>query len=181
VGRKACGIAIAPFEGDNVRATTGKELMAIEVIDGTIETAALKRAYPKVAMYDRIVIRATDGSERKLEKVAVSPSVSGMLVPGTLGRFYGYKAIDHRGLFGLRTQDGRSAFAIPNGNEKLMLMMAIVGLGGFAIMLIFGSKIGLLSLILGVLGVIGSIRYRRDRLEAQARYDADSEYTKSFA
>ena len=57
-----------------------------------------------------------------------------------------------------------------------MLMMAIVGLGGFAVMLLFGSKIGLLSLILGVLGVIGSIRYRRDRLEARARYDADAGY-----
>jgi len=150
--------------------------MSFEVIDGTIEGAALKRATAKVALYDRIVIRTADGSERPLEKVAVSPSLSGMLEPGTLGRFYGYKAIDHRGLYAARTQDGRSAFAIPTSNEKLMLMMAIVGLGGFAVMLVFGSKIGLLSLILGVLGVIGSIRYRRDRVEAQARYDADVGY-----
>jgi hypothetical protein len=150
--------------------------MGLEVIDGTVEAAALKRATAKVAMYDAIVIRTADGSERRLEKVAVSPSLSGMLEPGTLGRFYGYKAIDHRGLFGVRTQDGRSAFAIPTGNEKLMLMMAIVGLGGFAIMLVFGAKLGLLSLVLGVLGVIGSIRYRRDRLAARARFDGDSGY-----
>ena len=148
--------------------------MALEVIDGTIESAALKSSNAKVAMYDRIVLRTADGSERRLEKVAVSPSLTGMIEPGTLGRFYGYKAIDHRGLYAARTQDGRSAFAIPTGNEKLMLMMAIVGLGGFAIMLLFGSKIGLLSLILGVLGVIGSIRYRRDRVEARARYDGDA-------
>jgi hypothetical protein len=151
--------------------------MGIEVIDGTIEAAALKRSTAKAAMYERIVIRAADGSERRLEKVAVSPSVAGMLEPGTLGRFYGYKAIDHRGLFAARTRDGRSAFAIPTGNENLMRMMAIVGLGGFALMLLFGSKVGLLSLILGVLGVIGAIRYRRDRLDARARYDADSAYS----
>ena len=150
--------------------------MSFEVIDGTIEDAALKRATAKVAMYDRVVIRTADGSERRLDKVAVSPNVSGMIEPGTLGRFYGYKAIDHRGLFAARTNDGRSAFAIPTSNETLMRMMAIVGLGGFAVMLIFGSKIGLLSLILGVLGVIGSIRYRRDRLEARARFDADTGY-----
>ena len=150
--------------------------MGLEVIDGTVEAAALKRATAKVAMYDSIVIRTADGSERRLEKVAVSPSVTGMLEPGTLGRFYGYKAIDHRGLFGVRTRDGRSAFAIPTGNEKLMLMMAIVGLGGFAVMLVFGAKLGLLSLVLGVLGVIGSIRYRRDRLAARARFDGDSGY-----
>ncbi|HEX8379007.1 MAG TPA: hypothetical protein VF619_00490 [Allosphingosinicella sp.] len=155
--------------------------MGFEVIDGTIEAATLKRATAKTAMYDRIVIRTPDGAERRLDKVAVSPSVSDMLEPGTLGRFYGYKAIDHRGLFAVRTRDGRSAFAIPTSNEKLMLMMAIVGLGGFAVMLVFGSKIGLLSLILGVLGVIGSIRYRRDRTQAQARYEADSEYTRGSA
>ncbi|MET1113094.1 MAG: hypothetical protein ABWX67_16370 [Allosphingosinicella sp.] len=151
--------------------------MGFEVIDGTVETAALKRATAKVAMYDRIVIRTADGSEKRLEKVAVSPAVSGMLEPGTSGRFYGYRAIDHRGLFAARTRDGRSGFAIPTGNEKLMRMMAIVGLGGFAVMLLFGNKVGLLSLILGVLGVIGSIRYRRDRVEARARYEADTGYS----
>ncbi len=150
--------------------------MAIEVIDGTIETAVMKRSNAKGAFYDCITIRTTAGSEQRLEKVAVAPDVAASLKPGTDGRFYGYKAIDHRGLFGLRTRDGQAGFAIPTGNEKLMRMMAIVGLGGFAVMLLFGSKIGLLSLILGVLGVIGSIRYRRDRLEAQARYDGDSGY-----
>ena len=155
--------------------------MAIEVIDGTIEAATIKRSNAKVVLYDGITIRTTAGSERRLEKVAVAPDVAAALQPGTDGRFYGYKAIDHRGLYGMRTRDGRAAFAVPTSNEKLMLMMAIVGLGGFAVMLIFGSKIGLLSLILGVLGVIGSIRYRRDRTQAQARYDADSEYTSGFA
>lgn len=148
--------------------------MAIEVIDGTVELAELKRKYAKTAMYNRIVIRSADGSERRLDKIAVSPDVVGMLEPGVDGRFYAYKAIDHRGLFGMRTRDGKAAFAIPTGNEKLMRMMAIVGLGGFAIMLLFGAKLGLLSLILGVLGVIGSIRYRRDRVEARARYEGDS-------
>ena len=150
--------------------------MGLEVIDGTVEAASLKRSTAKVAMYDKIIIRTADGSERQLEKVAVSPSVSGMLEPGTLGRFYGYKAIDHRGLFGARTRDGRSGFAIPTGNEKILQLMAIVGLGGFAVMVVFGNKIGFLTLILGVLGVVGALRYRRTRLEARARYDSDAGY-----
>ncbi|HEX8622638.1 MAG TPA: hypothetical protein VF718_11775 [Allosphingosinicella sp.] len=150
--------------------------MALEVIDGTIESAALKRSSAKVAMYDRIVIRAEDGSERSLEKVAVSPSVTGLLEPGTLGRFYGYKAIDHRGLFGARTRDGRSGFAIPTGNERIMLVMAIVGLGGLVLMFLIGSRLMLLGLVLGVLGAIGYFRYRGTRLEARSRYDGDSGY-----
>jgi hypothetical protein len=150
--------------------------MGLEVIDGTVEAADLKRAYAKVAMYDRIVIRTADGSERRLEKVAVSPNVSGMLEPGTLGRFYGYKAIDHRGLFAMRTRDGRAAFAIPSGNERIMLMAAIVGAVGFVVLLLLGKGIGLLALALAVLGGIGYFKYRSTRIEGRARYDADSDY-----
>ena len=148
--------------------------MAIEVIDGTIEAAAVKRSSAALALYDHIVIRTADGSERRLDKVAVAPQVGEALKPGTEGRFYGYKAIDHRGLFAMRTRDGRSAFAIPSGNERIMLMMAVVGLLGFVLLLLMGKGIGLLALILGVLGVFGWLSYRRTRLEGRARYDADA-------
>jgi hypothetical protein len=155
--------------------------MGIEVIDGTIEAAKVKRSSAALALYDHIVIRTADGSERRLENVAVAPQVGEALKPGTLGRFYGYKAIDHRGLFAMRTRDGRAAFAIPSGNERIMLMMAVVGLAGFVILLLLGKGIGLLALVLGVLGTIGYWKYRSTRLEGRARYDADADYTQSFA
>jgi hypothetical protein len=150
--------------------------MAIEVIDGTIESATLKRSSAALALYDSIVIRTAEGSERRLDKVAVAPDVGAALMPGTGGRFYGYKAIDHRGLFAVRTSDGRTAFAIPSGNERIMLVAAIVGLAGFVILLMLGKGIGLLALVLGVLGVLGWLSYRRTRLDARARYDADAGY-----
>ena len=155
--------------------------MAVEVIDGTIESAVLKRSTAKTTLYDCITIRATDGVEHRLEKVAVAPGVASELKPGTDGRFYGYKAIDHRGLFGIRTRDGRSAFAIPTGNEQIMMVMGIVGLVVFVGSLLLGKGIGLLAVILAVLGAVGYFKYRSTRLEARARYDADSEYTRSFA
>jgi hypothetical protein len=155
--------------------------MAIEVIDGTIEAAVLKRSSAVVAMYDSITIRTADGSQRRLDKVAVAPDVAAALQPGTEGRFYGYKAIDHRGLFAMRTRDGRSAFAIPSGNERIMLMAAIVGAIGFVVLLLLGKGIGLLALAMAVLGGIGYFKYRSTRLEGRARYDADSGYTQSFA
>jgi hypothetical protein len=149
--------------------------MAIEVLDGTIEAAVVKRSSATLALYDHIVIRTAAGP-RRLEKVAVAPDVAAALQPGTDGRFYGYKAIDHRGLFAMRTRDGRSAFAIPSGNEKIMLMMAIAGLAGFVILLLLGKGIGLLALVLGVLGAVGYLKYRSTRLEGRARFDADAGY-----
>jgi len=150
--------------------------MAIEVIDGTIEGAVVKRSSATLALYDRITLRTADGSVRRLDKVAVAPDVGALLQAGTAGRFYGYKAIDHRGLFAARTRDGRAAFAIPSGNERIMLVMAIAGLAGFVILLLLGKGIGLLSLVLGVLGVFGYLSYRRTRIEGRARYDADAGY-----
>lgn len=150
--------------------------MGIEVIDGTIEAAAVKRSSATLALYDHIVIRTADGSQRRLEKVAVAPAVAEALKPGTGGRFYGYKAIDHRSLFGIRTSDGRAAFAIPSGNERIMLMAAVVGLAAFVVLLLLGKGIGLLALVLGVLATWGYLSYRRTRLEARARYDSDAGY-----
>ena len=155
--------------------------MAIEVIDGMIATATVKSSNAKVVMFDGISIRTTAGPELRLEKVAAAPDVAAALQAGTEGRFYGYKAIDHRGLFGLRTRDGRSAFAIPTGNEKIMLAMAIVSLAVVVGSLLLGKGLGLFSAILAVLGAVGYFKYRSDRIAARARYDSDTEYTRGFA
>jgi hypothetical protein len=155
--------------------------MAVEVIDGTIESVALKRSNANTVLYDHIAIRTAQGSERRLEKVAVAPEVAAALQPGTDGRFYGYKAIDHRGLFGIRTRDGRSAFGIPTGNERIMLMMTFAGLGAFIVMLLLGKAFALLALGFGGLGAFAWFKYRSTRIEARARFDSDSEYTGGFA
>ncbi|HYI41420.1 MAG TPA: hypothetical protein VE053_13990 [Allosphingosinicella sp.] len=155
--------------------------MGVEVIDGIVEAAVVKRSAAKTILYESITIRTTAGAERRLEKVAVAPDVAAALQPGTEGRFYGYKAIDHRGLFALRTRDGRSAFAIPTGNERIMLMAAIFSAVGFVVFLLAGKGIGLLALVTAVLTTIGYFKYRSTRIEGRARYDADAEYTRGFA
>ena len=103
----------------------------------------------------------------------MAPDVAAALQPGTEGRFYGYKAIDHRGLFAMRTRDGRSAFKIPSGNERIMLMAAVVGAVGFVVLLLLGKGIGLLALAMAVLGGIGYFKYRSTRIEGRARYDSE--------
>jgi hypothetical protein len=147
--------------------------MNIETIDGTIETATVKQSNSKVSIYDAIAFRLADGSERRLEKVAVAPSVAEMLQPGVQGRFYAYSAIDHKGLVAARSKDGRSAYAIPSGNERIMLMAAIVGLIWFTIVLITRGSVAWLSLVLAIAGGFGFFSYRSTRIESRARYDAD--------
>lgn len=155
--------------------------MAIEIIDGTIGAAIVKKKGPNTILYESITIRNTAGEDIQLDKVAVAPEVAVALQHGTEGRFYAYKAIDHRGLFAMRTRDGRSAFSIPTGNERIMLLAAVVGLVGFVIFLIAGKGVGLLALAAGGLGTVGYFKYRKTRLEGRARFDADSGYTRSFS
>ena len=155
--------------------------MSIDVIDGTIEAVTLQRVDGKSVLYKSITIRMGDGSERLLAKVAAAPAVAEMLQPGVAGRFYGYRAIDHRGLFGARTVDGRSNFVVPSGNERIMLMMALVGPAAFLITLFTRSAIMVLALLLSILGAVGFVRYRKTRIEAKALYDADANRVPSGA
>jgi hypothetical protein len=150
--------------------------MSAESIDGTIESATVKQSNAKVSIYDAVVIRQSDGSERRLEKVAVAPSVVEMLRPGVQGRFYTYKALDHRGVVAVRTKDGRSAFAIPSGNERIMRMAAIVGLAWVLFMVLTRGGVPIFGALLAVGGALGWFSYRKTRIESRSRFDADSGY-----
>lgn len=148
--------------------------MTIETIDGTVETATVKQSNAKVSIYEAIAFRLADGSERRLEKVAVAPAVAPLLQPGAQGRFYAYSAIDHKGIVAVRSKDGRSAYAIPSGNERIMLIAAVVGALWFTGVLIARGDVALLGLVLAVGGAVGFYFYRRTRIESRALYDADA-------
>ena len=53
------------------------------------------------------MFRLDDGSTKTWAKAVVMNNVADLLKPGTRGRFYLYTAIDHRGVHGVRTDDGR--------------------------------------------------------------------------
>ena len=155
--------------------------MGLEVIDGTVEAATPPKSNGKRVIYKNITFRLADGTERRFGNLVVAPSVAEMLQPGSTGRFYGYSAIDHKGMFAARTQNGRSDFIIPSGNERNMKMMMIVGALAFAVTLFARNGIMFLAVIVGIAGAIGYVRYRKTRLEAQTRYNADAGYAATFA
>ncbi|MEO5596706.1 MAG: hypothetical protein ABIQ97_06115 [Lysobacteraceae bacterium] len=154
--------------------------MDMQVIDATIVSTNVKRANAKVTVYDAVVIRLADGTEQRIEKLAAAPAVATLLEPGTDGRFYVYKTIDHSGIMAVRTRDGRTAFAIPSGNETIMLMTAVVGALWFTVLLVTG-KLGILALIMAIGGSYMWFRYRQTRIQGRARYDADSSFPHAVA
>lgn len=148
--------------------------MDIEIIDGTVAEAVISRSNGKVILYKALAFDLADGSQRTLENVAVAPTVDAAIVPGTQGRFYAYKAIDHRGLLAMRCSDGRAAFAMPSGNERIMLIVTIVGFASLIVVLVARGALTILGLLLAVGGSIGYGWYRQLRTKGKAAYDADA-------
>ncbi len=81
---------------------------------------------------------------------------------------------------GVRARDGRTAFAVPGGNEMIMLITAVLGTIWFGVLLVTG-RLGFLALIMAVGGGYMWFRYRQTRIQGRARYDADSGFPHAIA
>src|SRR5689334_9581920 len=152
--------------------------MATSTIDGTIEEAVIRRRRAKGGFYDRIKFRLDDGSTRTWTKLHVMNNVGDLLLPGTRGRFYGYRAMDHRGLSGVRTDDGKEAFGFNRINEYAGLGIAIVNI---LLTILYHSVLEdvsdfarIIAAVLAVAGIPMFILYRQTRLEAENAYNSDA-------
>ena len=150
--------------------------MATSTVDGTVEEAVMKRRRAKHSFYERVKFRLDDGSTKTWTKAHVLNDVAALLVPGTRGRFYLFTAIDHRGISGVRTDDGREAFGVNPVNEY-------AGLGIFISMTLLTilyvtvlEKISIIALVLAILGVPMFFLYRQNRVDAEKAFRADAGY-----
>src|SRR5689334_6271120 len=148
--------------------------MATSTIDGTVEEAVLKRRRPKVRVYERIKFRLDDGSTKTWTKAIAGNDVANLLAPGTRGRFYFFTAIDHRGVSGVRAEDGREAFAFARVNEYagmgIFISMSLLVVLEIALL----NQVSIWALILAVLGLPMYFLYRQTRLDAERAFREDA-------
>jgi hypothetical protein len=150
--------------------------MAQSTIDGTVEEAVLRRRRSQGSFYDSIKFRLDDGSTKTWTKAHVMNSVGDLLTPGTRGRFYLFTAIDHRGVSGIRTDDGREAFGVAKLNEQVGMWLVIVNILLTILYVTVLDGISVLALILIVLGVPMFFLYRQNRLDAEQAFRKDAGY-----
>ena len=154
--------------------------MATSTIDGTVEEAVIKRRRSQGSYYERIKFRLDDGSTRTWAKAHVMNNVGDLLVPGTRGRFYLFTAIDHRGVSGVRTEDGKEAFGVAKLNEQVGMWLVIVNILLTIFYVAVMDGISVLALILIVLGVPMFFLYRQNRLDAEKAFRADAGFRPSI-
>ena len=150
--------------------------MSVSTIDGTLETANLKRRTRIHSVYDSIVIRRDDGGEERLAKAVVGNRIADALRPGTHGRFYLYKSIDYKGVHGIRAAGDVAVQDYPANNERLMLMVLVMSIIMVVGRVILQDVVWLLPLGLIVLAAITYPLYRKTRIEARQQFDRDSAY-----
>jgi hypothetical protein len=148
--------------------------MAVSTIDGTLEEAVVKRSFARVISYDRLRFRLADGREQVLNRIVAEKGLAEHLQPGTRGRFYIFKVIDHQGVCGLRDGSGGAWFAFIKGAENGMLISTIVGATALLLSVLLRTWITSWAVISLLIGVPMFILYRGARVEAERRFADDA-------
>ena len=147
--------------------------MTTSIIDGTIEEAHLKRSFRNIRVFDPVLIRRRDGQVENLGKTIVEGNLAHHIVPGAAGRFYRFAAIDHRGIHGVRLDNGEEAYGFARNNEIVSIICILVGGALFALYLLTGKVVtGWMWLTLPI-GLIGLPLYWSARAAAWRQYAGD--------
>ncbi len=154
--------------------------MGVSTIDGTLEEVHLKTARRNIRIYKSLKFRLSDGRERTVVKAVVDAEVAALLLPGTSGRFYLYQQIDHGGIHGVRTNDGRAVHKFPKNNELALVAVGAIGL--FLILLQLSmDRLSIWGLLCVLLGFPGYFLFRATRLSAGEQFAADNGYRAASA
>ncbi len=150
--------------------------MATSIIDGTIEEAVIRRRRKLGSTFTRILFRLDDGTTKTWAKAVAANDVADALKPGTNGRFYLYTAMDHRGIHGLRTADGREIYGFGKQNEIVSLVIFVVSALTVALSVAALGDAPLLAAILLVLSIPMYFLYRSTRVQAERQFQGDAGY-----
>src|SRR3546814_17780214 len=97
------------------------------------------------------------------------------------GRFYLFTAVDQKGVHGIRSRQGETAYAWVGGNEKAMRFMFLLLLATVVLMIAITGAVGLLPFGIMILSAVCWYLYRKARIESRRQFDADSGYAASAA
>jgi hypothetical protein len=128
--------------------------MSVSIIDGTIEAADLKRATGKVRIYRSIAIRRAGGQIEEVKKPVVHADLGPLVEPGTTGRFYLFKSIDHRGIHAVRPQGGAPIFRYPRTNELAGLGLTLFAAAWIAMGMAYMGDVSIFAPVVFVLGAL---------------------------
>lgn len=148
--------------------------MSVSIIDGTIESADLRRATGKVRIYRNIRLRRADGQIEDVKKPIVHADLGPLVEPGTSGRFYLFKSIDHRGIYAVRPQGGTPVFRYPRNNELIGMGLTLFTVAWIAISLNYIGDFSIFALLGFVIGAMVWVVNWQLRRSAERQFADDN-------
>jgi hypothetical protein len=148
--------------------------MSTSIIDGTVEEVVPGRRRGAVTVFKSIRFQLADGSSRTVTKAVAGQEVADELKPGASGRFYLFNAFDIKGIHGVRTADGRSAYAFPTNNQKVFLLSGIIAVAWITLKVAVDGEVPLLGVALTILAVVGWYFMGKGKSEARQQFDGDA-------
>lgn len=148
--------------------------MSVSFIDGTIETADLRRATGKVRIYRSMTFRRADGRIEELRKPIVHADLAPLVEPGASGRFYLFRSIDHRGVHAVRPPGGAPVFRYPRNNELIGMGLTIFTAIWIAISLNYIGDISIFALLGFAIGLMVWVVNWQLRRSAERQFADDN-------
>lgn len=103
--------------------------MSVSFIDGRLETAEIKRQTKAVHQYKTLRFALDGGGEHVIPNAVVGNALAERLRPGASGRFYLYKNLDLKGVYGLRDESGALVKAHPQQMKFLYALVPLAWIG----------------------------------------------------
>ncbi|MBJ7439587.1 MAG: hypothetical protein JHD35_11250 [Sphingopyxis sp.] len=147
--------------------------MNIWTIKGALTATKTKWSRKGKTYFARLAFQKTDGSSEELKKVVVHDSVAAELVAGAEGRFYLFKSMGVKGLYGVRFADGREVHTYPGDQSMIFAFIAIVWLALNILYISTRDQVSILGLILMPLGIFGWWWCRKVRREIEQLWAND--------
>jgi hypothetical protein len=149
--------------------------MATSIIDGTLIDCATGRSRPgKFTIYKSLTFERADGSTEILKRQVVRADVADLLKPGVSGRFYTFKALDLKGIHGVRLNSGASVYSYHTGNLLLFPVLAVVNVAWIILMIFTRDAVPMLGVLMIGLAFVGYFITRRSMLETKEQFDSDN-------
>ena len=148
--------------------------MNIWTIEGTLTATETKWTRKGKTYFARLAFQKADGSTEELKKVIVDDSVAAELVADAQGRFYLFKSMGVKGLYGVRFADGREVHAYPGDQAMIFAFVAIAWLVLNILYISIRDQVSILGLILTPLGIFGWWWCRKVRREIEQLWANDT-------
>lgn len=147
--------------------------MNIWTIEGTLTATETKWSRKGKTYFARLAFQKGNARAEELTKVVVEDSVAAVLVAGAQGRFYLFKSMGVKGLYGVRFADGREVHAYPGDQSLIFAIIAIVWLALNILYIGTRDQVSILGLILMPLGIFGWWWCRKIRREIEQLWEND--------